>query len=106
MADSLVGLIGNSLTRLDPMLEYGFTRLARENPEAMTPEAAAFYLQARPVFGRADAFPKKHSTDRTFRTPDRSSLSQRDWTAASRPEGTRFGWGGAVLEQPPRRSPI
>ena len=43
LADSFVGLIGNSLTRLAPMLEYGFSQLARANPEAMTPEAAVFY---------------------------------------------------------------
>jgi pimeloyl-ACP methyl ester carboxylesterase len=43
MADSFVGLIGNSLTRVPPMLEYGFSRLARLNPQAMTPEAAVFY---------------------------------------------------------------
>ncbi|MGA8658805.1 MAG: hypothetical protein WB586_21945 [Chthoniobacterales bacterium] len=47
MADSLIGLIGNSLTRLDPMLEYGVNRLARENPKAMTPEAAVFYKGGR-----------------------------------------------------------
>jgi pimeloyl-ACP methyl ester carboxylesterase len=43
LADSFVGLIGNSLTRVAPMLEYGFSQLARLNPEAMTPEAAVFY---------------------------------------------------------------
>jgi pimeloyl-ACP methyl ester carboxylesterase len=47
MADSFIGLLGNSLTRLDPMLEYGFNRLARENPGAMTPKAAAFYKRGR-----------------------------------------------------------
>ena len=47
MADSFIGLMGNSLTRLDPMLEYGFNRLARENPGAMTPKAAAFYKRGR-----------------------------------------------------------
>jgi hypothetical protein len=39
--------LGNSLTRLDPMLEYGFDGLARENPGAMTPKAAAFYERGR-----------------------------------------------------------
>jgi pimeloyl-ACP methyl ester carboxylesterase len=47
MADSFIGLMGNFLTRLDPMLEFGFTRLARENSKAMTPEAAAFYRRGR-----------------------------------------------------------
>jgi hypothetical protein len=39
----LIGFMGNSLTRLDPMLEYGFGRLARENRAVMTPQAAIFY---------------------------------------------------------------
>ena len=43
LADSFAGVIGNSLTRVAPMLEYGFSQLARLNPEAMTPEAATFY---------------------------------------------------------------
>ncbi|MBV8814998.1 MAG: hypothetical protein JO271_10955, partial [Verrucomicrobia bacterium] len=43
IAESLVGLIGNFLTRLSPVLEFGFSRLARDNSHAMTPEAAAFY---------------------------------------------------------------
>ena len=43
LADSFVGLVGNSLTRLAPMLEYGFSQLARANPQAMTSEAAVFY---------------------------------------------------------------
>ena len=43
MAESFVGFIGNSLTRLPPMLERGFSQLARVNPAAMTPGAAAFY---------------------------------------------------------------
>jgi pimeloyl-ACP methyl ester carboxylesterase len=47
MADSLIGFMGNSLTRLDPMLEYGFGRLARENREVMTPQAAIFYQRGR-----------------------------------------------------------
>jgi pimeloyl-ACP methyl ester carboxylesterase len=47
VADSFVGFMGNSLTRLVPMLEYGFSRLARANPEAMTPEAAVFYSGGR-----------------------------------------------------------
>jgi pimeloyl-ACP methyl ester carboxylesterase len=47
MADSFIGFMGNSLTRLDPMLEYGFGRLARENREAMTPQAEIFYPRGR-----------------------------------------------------------
>jgi len=43
VADSFAGLIGNSLTRVAPMLDHGFSQLARLNPEAMTPEAAYFY---------------------------------------------------------------
>jgi pimeloyl-ACP methyl ester carboxylesterase len=43
MAESLIGFIGNSLTRLPPMLERGFSQLARVNPDAMMPGAAAFY---------------------------------------------------------------
>ena len=43
MAESFVGFIGNSLTRLPPMPERGFSQLARVNPAAMTPGAAAFY---------------------------------------------------------------
>jgi pimeloyl-ACP methyl ester carboxylesterase len=43
IADSFAGVIGNSLTRVTPMLEHGFSQLARLNPEAMTPEAAHFY---------------------------------------------------------------
>jgi len=43
MADAFVGFVGNSLTRLNPVLEHGFSRLAVENPNAMTPEAALFY---------------------------------------------------------------
>jgi len=43
MADAFVGFVGNSLTRLNPVLEHGFSRLAVENPSAMTPEAALFY---------------------------------------------------------------
>jgi pimeloyl-ACP methyl ester carboxylesterase len=47
MADSFIGFMGNSLTRLDPMLEYGFGRLARENLEVTTPQAAVFYRRGR-----------------------------------------------------------
>jgi hypothetical protein len=47
MADSFIGFMGNSLTRLDPTLEYGFGRLARENREVMTPQAAIFYPHGR-----------------------------------------------------------
>jgi hypothetical protein len=43
MADSFIGLLGNSLTRLNPMLEHGFSRLANANPGAMTAGAANFY---------------------------------------------------------------
>jgi hypothetical protein len=43
MADSFVGVVGNWLTRLDPMLDRGFSRLAVANAESMTPEGAAFY---------------------------------------------------------------
>jgi len=43
MADSFVGVVGNWLTRLDPMLNRGLSRLAVANTESMTPEAAAFY---------------------------------------------------------------
>ncbi len=43
LATSLVGYVGDLLTRLSPLLEHGFTRLAHDNPEAMTPKAAAFY---------------------------------------------------------------
>ena len=43
MAESFIGFVGNSLTHLSPMLERGFSQLARVNPDAMTPEAAAFY---------------------------------------------------------------
>jgi hypothetical protein len=37
IADSFIGFLGNSFTRLAPMLEYGFSRLAGANPGAMTP---------------------------------------------------------------------
>ena len=47
IADSFIGFLGNSLTRLAPMLEYGFSRLAGANPGAMTPEAAVFYRAGR-----------------------------------------------------------
>ncbi len=47
MADSLVGRIGTSLTRLGPMEETGFSSLARENPAAMQPDAAAFSAGGR-----------------------------------------------------------
>jgi pimeloyl-ACP methyl ester carboxylesterase len=43
MAESFIGFVGNSLTHLSPMLERGFSQLARVNPDAMTPGAAAFY---------------------------------------------------------------
>jgi pimeloyl-ACP methyl ester carboxylesterase len=47
MADSFIGWVGNSLSRLSPMEESGFSRLARENPEAMNPEASSFYEAGR-----------------------------------------------------------
>ena len=43
MADSIVGFLGNSLTRLNPMLEHGFSQLANANPGVMTAGAAYFY---------------------------------------------------------------
>jgi pimeloyl-ACP methyl ester carboxylesterase len=43
MANSFIGFVGNSLTRLSPMEEHGFSQLARQNPEAMMPAAASFY---------------------------------------------------------------
>lgn len=42
VAESFVGFIGNSLAHLSPMLERGYSQLARVNPDAMT-GAAAFY---------------------------------------------------------------
>src|ERR1700737_3606435 len=43
LGESLSVFIGNSFTRLPPVLERGFSQLARVNPAAMTPGAAAFY---------------------------------------------------------------
>ena len=43
MADSFIGFMGNSFTQLNPMLEHGFSLLAKTNAEAMTPKAAVFY---------------------------------------------------------------
>jgi pimeloyl-ACP methyl ester carboxylesterase len=43
LADSFVGFVGNSITRLERMSERGYSQLAKENPEAMTPESAIFY---------------------------------------------------------------
>lgn len=43
MANSFIGFVGNSLTRLSPMEEHGFSQLARQNPKAMMPAAASFY---------------------------------------------------------------
>jgi pimeloyl-ACP methyl ester carboxylesterase len=43
MADSFVGMLGNSLTRVPPLPERGLSQLARANPDAMTPGAAVFY---------------------------------------------------------------
>jgi pimeloyl-ACP methyl ester carboxylesterase len=47
MADSFVGMLGNSLTRVPPLPERGLSQLARENPNAMRPEAAAFFEGGR-----------------------------------------------------------
>ncbi len=47
MADSLIGRIGTSLTRLGPMAETGFSSLARENQENMHPDAAKFSAGGR-----------------------------------------------------------
>jgi hypothetical protein len=43
VTESFVGFIGNSLTHLSRVLERGYSQLARVNPDAMTPGAAAFY---------------------------------------------------------------
>lgn len=40
---SPVGLAGNMITRLSPMEEYRFTKLAAENHDRMTPAAEEFY---------------------------------------------------------------
>ncbi len=42
MANSPVGYVGNSITRLSVREETGFAQLAQENPELMTPEGSAF----------------------------------------------------------------
>jgi hypothetical protein len=47
MADSFVGMLGNSLTRVPPLPERGLSQLARANPNAMRPEAAAFFQGGR-----------------------------------------------------------
>lgn len=47
MADSLIGRIGTSLTRLAPMEETGFSRLARQNKESMHPDASEFSAGGR-----------------------------------------------------------
>jgi pimeloyl-ACP methyl ester carboxylesterase len=47
MADSLIGRIGNSLTRLAPMEETGYSSLARQNEESMHPEASKFSAGGR-----------------------------------------------------------
>ena len=47
MADSFVGMLGNSLTRVPPLPERGLSQLARANPNAMRPEAAAFFEGGR-----------------------------------------------------------
>jgi hypothetical protein len=47
MADSFVGILGNLLTRVPPLPERGLSQLARANPNAMRPEAAAFFERGR-----------------------------------------------------------
>jgi pimeloyl-ACP methyl ester carboxylesterase len=47
LADSFVGMIGNLLTRVPPLPERGLSQLARTNPNAMRPEAAAFFEGGR-----------------------------------------------------------
>jgi hypothetical protein len=47
MADSFVGMLGNLLTRVPPLPERGLSQLARANPNAMRPEAAAFFERGR-----------------------------------------------------------
>jgi len=47
MADSVIGRIGNSLARLSPLEESGFSKLSRANPDAMMPDAAKFYDAGR-----------------------------------------------------------
>lgn len=43
MSISLVGIVGNMMTRLSPMQEFHYTLLAAKNHERMRPEAATFY---------------------------------------------------------------
>jgi pimeloyl-ACP methyl ester carboxylesterase len=47
MADSFIGRMGNSLTRLPAMQERGYSRLALMSPNAVTPGAATFYKGGR-----------------------------------------------------------
>jgi pimeloyl-ACP methyl ester carboxylesterase len=47
VADSFVGRLGNLLTRVPPLPERGLSQLARANPNAMRPEAAAFFEGGR-----------------------------------------------------------
>ena len=47
MSDSVVGRLGNALSRLAPMEERGFSALGIANPEAMMPGAAQFYAGGR-----------------------------------------------------------
>ena len=47
MSDSIVGRLGNALSRLPPMEERGFSALVSANPEAMMPGAAQFYAGGR-----------------------------------------------------------
>ncbi|PTY04182.1 hypothetical protein DB346_05195 [Verrucomicrobia bacterium LW23] len=43
VADSPAGIIGNLLVRLPRTLRVGFTQIANDNPDKMTPEALRFY---------------------------------------------------------------
>ena len=47
MSDSVIGRLGNALSRLAPMEERGFSALITANPEAMMPGAAQFYAGGR-----------------------------------------------------------
>ncbi len=47
MADSFIGRLGTSLTRLGPMEETGYSNLARQNSELMHPDASEFSAGGR-----------------------------------------------------------
>ena len=47
MSDSVIGRLGNALSRLAPMEERGFSALMTANPEAMMSGAAQFYAGGR-----------------------------------------------------------